>query len=101
MQGLIMVGKGAVALFWLVFGAALNKWLGSPFEQLVYLLAVALLLLHGLELWLCAALLQQRANPWLDRVQILLFGAFHLIALKPAPVLQPQVRSAQEEAVHA
>lgn len=101
MQGLIMVGKGAVALFWLVFGAALNKWLGSPFEQLVYLLAVALLLLHVLELWLCTELLQQRANPWLDRVQILLFGAFHWVALKPAPVLQPQVRCAQEEAVHA
>lgn len=101
MQALIVLGKGLVGVFWLVFGAALAKWLGSPFQQMVYLLAAALLVIHGLEMWLFAGLLRGRPSPWLDRFQILLFGAFHLLTLKSAPAGEARAQVAVEEVAHA
>ncbi|WP_031303365.1 DUF1145 domain-containing protein [Pseudomonas sp. EGD-AK9] len=101
MQALTMLGKALAGLFWLAFGAALAKWLGSPFEQLLYLLAALLLVIHGLELWLFAALLKGRTNPWQDRVQILLFGVFHLLALQSAMPEQEPALLGGEEAAHA
>ena len=50
MQALTMLGKALAGLFWLAVGAALGNWLGSPFAQLLYLLAASLLLIHGMEL---------------------------------------------------
>lgn len=101
MKALMIVGKGLAVLFWLVFGAALAKWLGSPFEQLVHLLAAFLLLLHGLELWLFSGLLVNRANPWLDRLQVLLFGIFHLYGLKVSRRAEAQTAVTGGEAAHA
>ncbi|MFI8747408.1 DUF1145 domain-containing protein [Pseudomonas sp. NPDC077186] len=101
MQALTMLGKALAGLFWLAFGAALASWLGSPFEQLLYLLAALLLVIHGLELWLFAALLKERANPWRDRVQILLFGVFHLLALQSARPEQESMQLGGEEVAHA
>jgi putative membrane protein len=101
MQALTMLGKALAGLFWLAFGAALAKWLGSPFEQLLYLLAALLLVIHGLELWLFAGLLKGRANPWQDRVQILLFGVFHLLSLKPATPVQEPAELNCDEVAHA
>lgn len=101
MQALTMLGKALAGLFWLAFGAALTKWLGSPFEQLLYLLAALLLVIHGLELWLFAALLNGRTNPWQDRVQVLLFGVFHLLALQSAMPEQEPAPLGGEEVAHA
>ncbi|XLY89602.1 DUF1145 domain-containing protein [Ectopseudomonas mendocina] len=101
MKALLIMGKALALLFWLVFAAALAKRLGTPFEQLVYLLAAFLATLHGAQLWLFFGLLCGRANPWLDRVQVLLFGIFHLYPLKaeqqPETVAAPVI----EEAAHA
>lgn len=96
-----MLGKGLAGLFWLVLAAAVAKWLGSPFEQLIYALAAVLLVVHALEVVLFAGLLRGRTNPWGDRLQIMLFGAFHLVTLKVAPVADESVRIATEEAIHA
>ena len=52
MKALLMMGKALALAFWLVFAAALAKRFGAPFEQLVYLLAGFLALLHGVQLWL-------------------------------------------------
>ena len=54
-----------------------------------------------LELWLFAALLKGRTNPWQDRVQILLFGVFHLLALQSAMPEQEPALLGGEEVAHA
>jgi putative membrane protein len=101
MKAVLIMGKALALVFWLVFGAALAKRLGAPFEQLVYVLAAFLSLLHGVQLWLFSSVLSGRANPWMDRVQVLLFGIFHLYPLKV--VQQPDSAAAASvgEAAHA
>lgn len=101
MKALMITGKALALSFWLVFCAALAKWLGSPFEQLIYLLAAFLLSLHGLQLWLFSSLLVVRSSPWLDRVQVLLFGIFHLYPLKVDKPVEAPVAVTVEEAAHA
>jgi len=101
MKALLGVGKALVLAFWLVLGAALAKRFGAPFEQLVYLLAGFLVLLHGAQLWLFSSLLNGRANPWLDRAQVLLFGIFHLYPLKAVPPSGATSAAEIEGAAHA
>ncbi|HEY1026819.1 MAG TPA: DUF1145 domain-containing protein [Pseudomonas sp.] len=101
MKALMITGKALTLSFWLVFGAALAKWLGSPFEQLIYLLAAFLLSLHGLQLWLFSSLLVGRASPWLDRIQVLLFGIFHLYPLKAGKPADEPLALAVEDTAHA
>ncbi|HBZ95488.1 MULTISPECIES: DUF1145 domain-containing protein [unclassified Pseudomonas] len=101
MKALLIMGKALALVFWLVFGAALAKRLGTPFEQLVYLLAAFLALLHGAQLWLFSGLLSGRASPWLDRIQVLLFGIFHLYPLKTVQQPATVTTATIEEAAHA
>ncbi|MGQ7958500.1 DUF1145 domain-containing protein [Pseudomonas sp. SP16.1] len=101
MQALTMLGKALAGLFWLAVGAALGNWLGSPFAQLLYLLAASLLLIHGMELWLFGDRLKGRANPWLDRLQVLLFGVFHLLSQRVEEPLEEPSVPAGEEVAHA
>ena len=101
MKALLMVGKALALAFWLVFAAALAKRLGTPFEQLVYLLAGFLALLHAAQLWLFSGLLSGRASPWLDRVQVLLFGIFHLYPLKAEQRSSSIPAAVLEEDAHA
>lgn len=101
MKAMLSVGKVVALAFWLVFGAALAKRFGAPFEQLIYLLAGVLALLHGAQLWLFSGLLSGRASPWLDRVQILLFGIFHLYPLKAEHDSKTAAVAVVEEAAHA
>jgi len=101
MKALLIAGKALTLSFWLVFGAALVKWVGPPFEQLIHLLAAFLLVLHGVQLWLFADTLTGRSNPWLDRLQVLLFGIFHLYPLKPTVAAAAEASAAAEEAAHA
>ncbi|PIA71495.1 DUF1145 domain-containing protein [Pseudomonas sediminis] len=100
MKTLLTMGKALALAFWLVFGAALAKRFGTPFEQLVYVLAAFLALLHGVQLWLFSDLLSGRASPWLDRLQVLLFGVFHLYPLKVEHKSECMA-AAFEEATHA
>lgn len=85
MQALILVGKGLAVLFWLALGGALTQRLGSPFEQLLYALAAVLLVVRVLELWLLAKLQGERSASWLECLQVLLFGVFHLLGPRAAP----------------
>lgn len=101
MKALLRVGKALALVFWLVFGAALAKRFGTPFDQLVYLLAGFLALLHGVQLWLFSSLLSGRSKPWLDRLQILLFGIFHLYPLQAGQQSDSAAGSLLEEAAHA
>ncbi|QNH05318.1 DUF1145 domain-containing protein [Ectopseudomonas composti] len=99
MNVLLIAGKALALAFWLVFGAALAKRFGAPFEQMIYLMAGFLALLHGTQLWLFSDLLSGRGSPWLDRAQVLLFGIFHLYPLKAEQ--QPEAAAVIEEAAHA
>lgn len=97
MKVLMMLGKALAGAFWLVFAAALGQWLDSPFEQMIYLLAACLLVLHGLQLWLFAKVPATSGSLLHDRLQIMLFGIFHLYSLhKPAATV-----TASEEVAHA
>lgn len=101
MKSLLTVGKALVLVFWVVCGAALAKRFGAPFEQLLLVLAAAMLLVHALQLWLFAGLLVGRANPWGDRLQVLLFGIFHLYPMKATKQPVPVETVSVEEAAHA
>ena len=101
MNALLRMGKALTLIFWLVFVAALTKRIGAPFEQLVYLLAGCLALLHVAQLWLFSSLVSARGNPWLERVQILMFGIFHLYSLKVPQPSDAGATPAIEEAAHA
>lgn len=101
MRALLVVGKGLAGLFWLAFGVALTLWLDNPFGQLIQVLAVFLLIVRGLECWLFAEQLSGRSGSWLERLQVLLFGVFHLLALQAA-AQSPEPRSVSiEDAAHA
>jgi putative membrane protein len=101
MKAMLSVGKALALTFWLVFGAALAKRVGAPFEQLIYLLAGFLALLHGAQLWLFSDLLSARRSPWLDRAQVLLFGIFHLYPLKAEQSSGADAVAVNEGAAHA
>ena len=101
MKALLIMGKALALAFWLLFAAALAKRLGAPFEQLVYLLAAVLAVLHGAQLWLFSGLLSGRANPLSDRLQVLLFGIFHLYPLKAERQSETVAAPVMEEAAHA
>lgn len=81
MSHLLSFAKGALAMFWLA--AAVN--LVYPFGELqrpLLLLSGALLGLHAGEVLLFGRHLQRRPQPWLERLQVLLFGVLHLPALR-------------------
>ena len=54
-----------------------------------------------MQLWLFSGLLSGRASPWLDRVQVLLFGIFHLYPLKTEQGPESAAATVLEEAAHA
>ncbi|KPA99513.1 MULTISPECIES: DUF1145 domain-containing protein [Pseudomonas] len=86
------LGKVLTLLFWLVVLVNLVNPLISPFRLLVNLAGSLLLLTHLLEVALFDGSLRERAHPWRDRAQILIFGMFHVQVL-PLP--------SREEASHA
>ncbi len=80
-------GKVMAALFWGALLANLLSPFAQPFAWLLNAAGTAILLMHGLELWLFNAHIQASARPWLARAQVALFGIFHLASL-------PEVQSA-------
>ncbi|MBM7060385.1 DUF1145 domain-containing protein [Pseudomonas sp. UL073] len=74
--------KGVLAMFWLVallnviypFSAPLHGWLLAA--------AGIMLLVHVGEVLLFNRRLALRPKPWLERVQVLLFGVLHLKSLR-------------------
>ncbi|MFC5695408.1 DUF1145 domain-containing protein [Pseudomonas sp. GCM10022186] len=75
------LGKVIALLFWLVVIANLVSPFARPFEMLLNGAGVLLILVHLFEIVLFNSLLRQRARPWLDRLQLLLFGVFHLLSI--------------------
>jgi putative membrane protein len=77
MRLLGIVGKAAFLVFWLAVLANLLEPFAYPFHPLINGVAAALLLLHFIEMLATGARLKSRPSPWLDRLQVLLFGVFH------------------------
>ncbi|MBD9598589.1 DUF1145 domain-containing protein [Pseudomonas sp. PDM10] len=78
------LGKLLTLLFWLVVLANQLMPFVKPLHLLVDLAGGLLACLHLLEAVFCFRSLRGRAHPWLDRLNILFFGVFHLQTL-PAP----------------
>jgi putative membrane protein len=74
--------KGALAMFWLV--ALLNFFypFGEPLQRPLLLAAGVILLAHVGEAALFNRKLKARPYPWLERLQVLLFGFLHLRGMR-------------------
>lgn len=97
MKTFLNVGKVLAALFWGVVLANLLQPFAQPFALLLHIAGASVLLIHGLELWVFGARLSACAKPAQERLQVMLFGIFHLLGL-PADVAQPHVaESSQDE----
>ncbi|WP_435634287.1 DUF1145 domain-containing protein [Pseudomonas solani] len=75
------VGKLVALMFWLAVLANLIEPFARPFAPLLNAVAALVLGLHLLELVVCNSQLRARPRPWNDRLQLLLFGVFHLLGL--------------------
>jgi putative membrane protein len=84
MKLLSLLGKAIVLAFWLVLLVNLAQPFAAPFALLLNLCGVLFLVAHLIEVLVFRARLQGRPKPWSDRLQIMLFGVFHLLALRPA-----------------
>lgn len=83
-MALLNFAKGALAAFWLLAILNLLYPLGDAWYWPVNLIAGAILLAHIGEVALFHKRLGQRPQPWLDRLQVLLFGFLHLRAMRQA-----------------
>lgn len=83
MRVFLRLGKLLALLFWALVVINLLASFAKPFGVLLHLAGASVLLIHGFELLLFKARLEQRPRPWLERLQVLLFGAFHLFGLPP------------------
>lgn len=104
MKAMVWLGKGLAVLFWLCLLGALLGALAKPFDQILSLLALLLISIHAVQLWLFSGALGERRNPWLDRLQVLAFGVFHLLAMGTLVRLDARRNSVQQadaEAAHA
>ena len=84
-QFMLLTAKLILLLFWLTLLLVVQTPLAKPFAQLLGGVAVLLLLLHGVTLLFCISALKGRQSVWWDRLQLLLFGAFHLYGFAAAP----------------
>lgn len=73
--------KLLIAGFWLLVLINLAARLSDPFGMLINVIGAAVALIHVVEVLLFHGRLRGRPHPWRDRLQILLFGAFHLLSL--------------------
>ncbi|MDN6860631.1 DUF1145 domain-containing protein [Pseudomonas sp. CAN2814] len=95
MKAVLGLGKLIALLFWLAVLANLLQPFAHPFSTLLNAAGALILLIHILEVLALGKRLRGRPHPGIDRLQILLFGAFHFAGL-PAPA-QPQPESAKVE----
>lgn len=95
MSKLLGAGKAVAAVFWGVILINLVEPLAQPFALLLHLAGVAIILIHGLELWLFADQIGRSPSPWMARVQIALFGVFHVLTL--AAQAEPEAQGSLDE----
>lgn len=74
--------KALLALFWLAALVNLLMPFPEPLGGRLGALAGIILLAHVVEMLLFNRLLQARPQPWLERLQVLLFGFVHLRTLR-------------------
>ncbi len=80
MSHFLSFAKGALAMFWLVALVNLAYPLGE-LHRPILLLSGVLVLVHAAEILLLNGRLKARPAPWLERLQVLLFGVLHLRSL--------------------
>jgi putative membrane protein len=99
------LGKVVALLFWLVVLINLFAPFTRPFNVLLNVAGGLLLTIHLMELAWFTERLKGRSRPWLDRLQLLSFGVFHLVTLpKPRrkqPAKKPAAKPAAKGAKHA
>ncbi|WP_426150169.1 DUF1145 domain-containing protein [Pseudomonas sp. DC3000-4b1] len=78
------VAKALTLVFWWLFLVNLLNAFPKPFSAWMLVAGIGLLGLHILELLAVSALLRHRSHPWLDRMQILLLGIFHVQSMRKA-----------------
>lgn len=90
MRVFLWLVKLLTLLFWAL--VLTNQWVGftQPFALLLQVAGVVVLLAHVFELWWFKSRLQNRPKPWLDRLQVMLFGVFHLYDLAPTAVVEAE-----------
>jgi putative membrane protein len=98
MKVFLHVGKTAVAVFWLLVLVNLVSPLNKPVNVLLNALGALVLLAHIVELNVFSSRLHGLSNPNLQRLQVLLFGIFHLYGLAEpvAPAVVEAVESPAE-----
>lgn len=88
MRVFLLAGKLVTLLFWALVVINLFVPFAHPFGLLLQVAGALVLLVHVLELGLFRSRFQQRPKPWLDRLQVMLFGVFHLYGLAPVAVVE-------------
>lgn len=83
MRIFLLVGKVLTLLFWLLVLVNLFAGFAKPVGLLLQATGALVLVAHALELLLFKSRLQHRPKPWLDRLQVMVFGMFHLYGLAP------------------
>lgn len=78
---MLKVAKAVLALFWLLALANLIQPFAGPYMNWI---AVALLVVHLLEIALLHGRLQRQAEPWKARLLVLLFGVLHVRGMRTA-----------------
>jgi putative membrane protein len=88
MRVFLRLGKLLTLLFWALL--LVNQLVGftQPFALLLQVTGGVVLLAHALELRLFKSRLHNRPKPWLDRLQVMLFGVFHLYGLAPVAAVE-------------
>lgn len=81
-MNLLSFAKGALAMFWLVALLNLLYPFGAPVQQPLLWLSGGMLLVHLGEVLLFDRRLRATSQPWLARIQVLLFGLLHLRGLR-------------------
>jgi uncharacterized protein YhhL (DUF1145 family) len=82
MQGLIVFGKIAVGLFWLAVIGNLVMPLPAPYATWLSIAGLVSLAAHVGQSWMFARHNKRSSSRGRDLVQILLFGAVHLMSVR-------------------
>jgi putative membrane protein len=78
---MLKIAKALLALFWLLALVNLVQPFAGPYLGWIALL---ILLVHVLEIALLHGRLQRQAEPWKDRLLVLLFGVLHVRGMRSA-----------------
>ncbi|MCY1268780.1 hypothetical protein D9M71_183990 [compost metagenome] len=81
MNALVGLGKLVALFFWLAVVANLVSPFAHPFSMLLKVVGALILVIHVIELLAFGSRLRGRRHAWLDGLQVLLFGVFHLLSV--------------------